>query len=157
QDQMTSSVIGGILPMLDKAEIERARHKTGHLEAYDYYLRSRAAASLYTAEAIMEALILARKAVALAPEFARAHATAAAVLNLQRSFAWTVDQAAEDKEAELAIRRALELDSNDSQVLIWCGQTLVMNLGRLQEGAALLDQAIRIDPNFAGGLIYRGS
>src|SRR5262245_55534076 len=68
-----------------------------------------------------------------------------------------VDEAAEDGEAERAILRALELDSNDSQVLSWCGQTLVMTLGRLQEGAALLDQAIRIDPNFAEGLIYRGS
>src|SRR5262245_45398863 len=145
QDQITSSVIGGILPVLDKAEIERAKRKTGHLEAYDYYLRARATA--FTAEGTTEALALARKGVTLAPDFALGHALVASLLNRRRSFGWSVDRPSEDKEAEHAIRRALELDSNDARVLAWCGQTLVMNLGRLQEGADLLDQAVWIDPN----------
>jgi adenylate cyclase len=41
QDQMTSSVIGGILPSLDLAEMERAKRKTENLQAYDYYLPGR--------------------------------------------------------------------------------------------------------------------
>jgi len=32
-----------------------------------------------------------------------------------------------------------------------------MNLGRLQEGAELLDQAVQLDPNFSRGLINRAS
>jgi len=36
QDQMTSRVIGGILPSLDFAEMERAKRKAENLQAYDY-------------------------------------------------------------------------------------------------------------------------
>ena len=34
---------------------------------------------------------------------------------------------------------------------------MFITLGRLQEGAALLDEAVRLDPNFAQGLTFRGS
>jgi TolB-like protein/class 3 adenylate cyclase/Flp pilus assembly protein TadD len=157
QDQMTSSVVGGILPMLEKAEIERAKRKVGHLEAYDYFLRSRAAGDAYSAESRKQALALARQAVALDPNFALGHALIAGHLNGLRSFGWSVDRASEDEETDRAIRRALELDSNDPRVLAYCGQAMVINLHRLREGAALLDQAVQLDPNFARGLIYRGS
>jgi hypothetical protein len=40
QDQVTSSVVGAIAPMLQREEIKRARRKpTEILGAYDYYLR----------------------------------------------------------------------------------------------------------------------
>jgi TolB-like protein len=40
QDQVTSTVVGAIAPMLQREEIERARRKpTENLDAYDYYLR----------------------------------------------------------------------------------------------------------------------
>ena len=40
QDQMATSIVGALVPHLESAEIERARHKpTGSLDAYDYYLR----------------------------------------------------------------------------------------------------------------------
>src|SRR5262245_7712906 len=40
QDQVTASVVGAISPMLEQAEIERAKRKpTDSLDAYDFYLR----------------------------------------------------------------------------------------------------------------------
>src|SRR4029453_12399278 len=40
QDQVTASVVGAIAPKLEKAEIERAKHKpTESMDAYDYFLR----------------------------------------------------------------------------------------------------------------------
>ena len=157
QDRVASSVIGGIsTPLLDK-EIDRAKRKVGNLQAYDYLLRGLAAKRRNTAEGNAEGLALVRKAIALDPDFALGHAAIADFCNMRRSFGWVVDPAHETEEAERATGRALELDRSDSRVLAWCGQTLVMMLSRLQEGAALLDQAVRIDPNFAVGLIYRGS
>jgi adenylate cyclase len=157
QDRVTSNVIGGILPPLFSEEVERVKRKVGNLQAYDYYLRINAAAQRRTAESTTEALALAKKAIALAPDFALIHAQVAGLLNQQRSFGWVVDRARESEEAERAVSRALELDSTDPVVLALCGQTLVMMLGRLQEGAAYLDQAIKLDPNSARAWTNRGS
>ena len=44
QDQITASVVGAIAPKLERAEIERIKHKpTSSLDANDYYLRGMAA------------------------------------------------------------------------------------------------------------------
>src|SRR6516162_3692859 len=51
QDQMTESVVGAISPTLERAEIERAKHKpTERLDAYDYYLRGMASFHVGTRE-----------------------------------------------------------------------------------------------------------
>src|SRR5260370_33983549 len=70
QDQVTARVIGAIGPTLELVEIERAKRKTGNLEAYDYYLRSWAAMYRYNRESTDEAMALLRKAVDLDPDFA---------------------------------------------------------------------------------------
>jgi len=113
QDELASSVSGGISVPLVNAEIERAKRKVGNLQAYDYLLRSWAAGRGFTAEGSTKALALAREAVALDPDFALGHATIAARYNMRRAFGWAVDRDGEAKEAEHAARRALDLDSND--------------------------------------------
>jgi TolB-like protein/Tfp pilus assembly protein PilF len=157
QDRVAGGVIGGISTPVFQEEVARAKRKVGNLQAYDYWLRSWAALRLLTAEGSTDALALAREAIALDPDFALGHAAVAFNLHHRWVFGWGVDRAAECEEAGRAARRALELDSSDPRVLVWCGQTLVMTLGRLQEGAALLDEAVRIDPNLAWGLTYRAS
>jgi TolB-like protein/Flp pilus assembly protein TadD len=156
QDQLTSSVIGGIAPSLEIAEMERAKRKTGNLQAYDHYLRSLAAMYRFTEADSVEGLTFARRAVALDPDFALGHAMIAIVINTRRAFGWVVDPAREREEAEHAVRRALDLDSQDARVLAFCGQTLVVVLGRAEEAAAHLAEAVKIDPNYALGWMYRG-
>ncbi|SEP24135.1 TolB amino-terminal domain-containing protein [Rhodospirillales bacterium URHD0017] len=158
QDQMTSSVIGGILPSLDLAEMERAKRKTENLKAYDYYLRSVAAVRRsLTPEASMEGLANARKSVELDPEFALGHTMIAFAINTRWSFRWTVDHAAEAAEAEHAILRALALDDHDPRVLAFCGQTLFVVLRRGAEAAAHLTHAVRLDPNLSAAWTFRAA
>jgi TolB-like protein/class 3 adenylate cyclase len=57
QDQIASSVMGGIWPSVEIAEMSRAKRKTGSLQAYDYYLRSLAAAYRFAKDDLAEALI----------------------------------------------------------------------------------------------------
>src|SRR6266851_7664938 len=156
QDQVTARVIGAIGPTLELVEIERAKRKTGNLEAYDYYLRSWAALYRYSRESTDEAMTLLRKAVELDPEFALAHATMATCYLSRRVFEWVVDPGAEAAEAERAARRALELDRSDARVLTYSGYTLVLLTGRGDEGLAHLDQATEADPNSAQAWAWRG-
>ena len=78
QDQVTSSVIGAISPLVERAEIERAKRKpTGSLQAYDYYLRALASFYQFTREATIEMLKLSRIANTIDPEFALSYALGA--------------------------------------------------------------------------------
>ena len=137
QDQITSQVIGAIAPRLELAEIERARRKTTNLDAYDYYLRAWAAIYRYSREGSQEALALLEKAIALDPEFALAYATQAVCYFIRRAFSWSIDPAHEAAEAERTAQRAMELDSSDAQVLTFYAQTLIYNVGRLDEAVSL--------------------
>src|SRR5262249_16004266 len=142
QDQVTTQVIGAIAPRLELAEIERARRKTANLDAYDYYLRAWAAIYRYTSQGSKEALSLLEKAVALDPEFALAYASQAVCYFIRRAFSWSEDPAHEAAEAGRTARRAMDLDSTDARVLTFYAQTLIYNVGRLEEAVACLDRAV---------------
>jgi TolB-like protein/class 3 adenylate cyclase/Tfp pilus assembly protein PilF len=156
QDAVTSQVVGAILPALEEAEIARAKRKVGSLEAYDYYLRGLASHYRFTRESTAEALTLFQQAVELDPEFALAYANQARCYVARRSMAWD-DRAHDLVEAERVSRLALSLDRSDARVLAFAGHTLRFVVGCPEEGLALLDQAVRLDPNFAIGWGWRGA
>jgi TolB-like protein/Flp pilus assembly protein TadD len=151
QDQVTASVIGAIAPKVEVAEIERAKVKSGELAAYDVYLRGLAALYRYTPEGHREALGLFQRAITLDPGLALAHGAIANWYAVNRAFGWTQGTPDEIAEAERASRRALALDSGDPRVLVNAGHTLRWIVGRVEEGTALLEQALQLDPNYAIG------
>jgi TolB-like protein/class 3 adenylate cyclase/Tfp pilus assembly protein PilF len=157
QDQITTQVIGAIAPRLELAEIERARRKTANLDAYDYYLRAWAAMYRFSSEGSQEALALLEKATALDPDFALAYASEAVCYFIRRNFSWSLDPAHEAAEAERTAQRAMELDPSDARVLTFYAQTLIYNVGRLDEAIACLDRAIRADSNYANAWMWRGN
>jgi len=64
QDEMTTSIVGALVPSIQKAEIERIRHKLPEsLDAYDLYLRGLAAYFTWTRETHSRALELAEQAL----------------------------------------------------------------------------------------------
>jgi adenylate cyclase len=156
QDAVTSQVVGAILPALEQAEIARSKRNVGNLEAYDYYLRGLASHYRYTREGTAEALTLLQRAVELDPEFALAYAVQARCYVARRSMAWD-DPAHDVVDAERVSRLALSLDRSDARVLAFAGHTLRFVVGYPEEGMALLDQAVRLDPNFATGWGWRGA
>ena len=75
QDELTISVVGAIEPSLRQAEIERARRKRpDSLDAWDLYLRALPFAATAMPEDADKALLLLERAIALAPNYAIAHA-----------------------------------------------------------------------------------
>jgi TolB-like protein/tetratricopeptide (TPR) repeat protein len=154
QDQVTVSVVGAIAPKLERAEIERAKHKpTESLDAYDHYLRAMASLHRATREsnrkASEEALQLCYRAIELDPEFSSAYGLAALCYCPRKQNGWMADRAQETAEAERLARRVAELGHDDALALCRAGYALAYLVYDLDAGAALIERALALNPNLA--------
>jgi TolB-like protein len=150
QDQVTASVVGAIAPKLEQAEIERAKRKpTGSLDAYDYFLRGMAAFYRFSKPSNEEALALFSRAIELDPDFASAYGMAARCYLQRKGFGWVADRERETAEAEQLARRAAYLGREDAVALGTAGFALVLVVGDLDDGPALIDRALELNPNLA--------
>ena len=164
QDQLTASVVGALAPHLERAEIERARHKpTESLDAYDYYLRGIWTFRKDCRIAIAEAQPLFYQAIQRDPEFASAYAMAAGCYSWRKLSRWLTDPEQEVTEGTRLARHAVEFGQNDAVALAAGAHALAHLVRDLDSSVALLDRALTLDPNLAfawylGGFvrIWRG-
>jgi tetratricopeptide (TPR) repeat protein len=157
QDQMTANVVGAIAPQLERAEIERAKHKpTESLDAYDYYLRAMANLHFGTREAVDEALRLFHKAIERDSEYAAAYAMAAWCHLWRKINGWMNDRALEMADGARLARRAVELGKDDAVALTRAGSALSHLAGDLDGSVALLDRAKMLNPNLAAAWFLGG-
>jgi adenylate cyclase len=157
QDRVTASVIGAILPEVERAEIERAQRKpTESLHAYDYYLRALAASYRFTREANLEILELTQRANRIDSDFALSYALAAYSYSQRKAFGWSIDPAADIAETRRLSAKAIELEKDDARVLMWSGFPLGYVAGEVERAAGLVSQAIRLDPNFGAARLWMG-
>jgi tetratricopeptide (TPR) repeat protein len=158
QDRVTASVVGAIAPRLERAEIERARHKpTESLDAYDLLLRGQANLYKWTKEGTDEALRFFYKAIELDPDFSVAYAAAAlSFCRPHRRSDWIINQGQEVAEVRRLARRAVQLGEEDATVLCDAGYALAYVGKELDDGVAFLDRALFINPNLASGWHFSG-
>jgi TolB-like protein/class 3 adenylate cyclase len=157
QDRVATSVVSAIAPRLEEAEIARARRKpTADLSAYDYYLRGMAAMHLWTREGNEEALLHFRRAIDLDPGFASAYGMAARCYAQRKGGGWMVDRVRDIAEAERMARRAVELGKEDALALATAGIALAYVVGDLDDAAAFIDQALKLNPNLAWAWAFSG-
>jgi TolB-like protein len=158
QDQVASSVAGAIEPKLKLAEIERANRKpTENLGAYDLYLRALAQLYRYTEESVAEAVIVARKALAIDPRCAPAAALIGWCYFLQRAQGWG---AVPDEEIAAAVRlagQALELAQADPEPMCYAAWLLFYFVGEPAMSETIVDQALALNPNSATAWLTKGS
>ena len=158
QDQVTESVVGAIAPVVEKAEIERARRKpTESLDAYALYLRGLARFYQYgSRQANDEALRLFNSAIELDPEFASAYGRAAFCYVIAKINGWISDTANAIAEVKRLAQRAVELGKDDPIVLAPSGFALVYVVHDLGVGAALIDRALVLNSNLAEAWNFGG-
>jgi len=158
QDQVASSVAGAIEPKLRQSEIERASRKpTTNLTAYDLYLRALAQSYRFTEESSAEAVVLARRALAIDPSYAPAAAMVARCRALQRLQGWGALSADDIAEACRLARQALEAERDDAET-IWKAALALFHLaGEAAMAAAALDRALALNPNAAHAWLARGN
>jgi TolB-like protein len=150
QDQVTANVVGAMAPMVEQAEIKRARLKpTESLEAYDFFLRGVAKAHQQTDPAISEALQLFYKAIELDAGFGSAYGMAAYCFVLRRVFLWMTDPASEHTETARLARLAAETGWDDALALARAGHALATGVGDLDRAGAMIDRARNLNPNLA--------
>ena len=116
QDQVTERVVGAIAPAVEKAEIERAKHKpTESLDAYALYLRGLAGFYQFAGRrANDEALRLFNSAIELDPDFASAYGRAALCYAFAKTNGWISVTANEIAEVKRLAQRAVELGKDDA-------------------------------------------
>jgi len=157
QDQVTASVVGTIGPKLEQAEIERAKRKpTDSLDAYDYFLRGLAALHQFTHEGNNDALNLLYKAIKLDPEFAAAYGLAARCYAQRMANGWIIDREREIAETARLARRAAQVGKDDAAALCGAGLSLALVVHDLEDGAALIERALVLNPNLATAWHFGG-
>ncbi|PZR94851.1 MAG: hypothetical protein DI537_06290 [Stutzerimonas stutzeri] len=149
-EAMTAAIAAAIEPRLLKAEIERVLRKgTGDLDAFDCYLRALPGYYSRTPEGNAEAIARLEEALARDPHFVLARALLARCV---ASSIWLGvepnDAAGRARALDLA-RQALAADRSDPQVLALCGHLLSVLGGEHDEGGALLELSLRLNPNGA--------
>jgi len=156
QDRITSSVVGTIAPKLEQAEIARNHEKpTEIMDAYDHYLRGMAAFNTFTREGNALALEHFGQALAFDPAYAAACGMMARCYGQRVGFGWLLDPDAERAEALALARRAAKLGPDDAVALSTAGFAL-MCFHQIDEGDALIDRAVDLNPNLAWPLIVGG-
>jgi TolB-like protein/class 3 adenylate cyclase/tetratricopeptide (TPR) repeat protein len=157
QDQVTERVVGVIAPKLEQAEIERAGRKpTKNLDAYDCYLRGLASLYRLTKEGNDEALAHFCRAIELDPNFAAAYGMATRCYTIRRARRWGTDLVQDIAETARFARQAVELGQDDAVALCTAGFALADVVNELEDGDALIDQALALNPNLALAWIFSG-
>ncbi len=163
QDEMTASVVGAVVPSLQRAEIERARGKPSNsLDAYDLYLRALPAFYACTKENNEEALRLLEKALALDPDFVAALLLAENCWSLKANQGWAPAPETRSEVMRYA-RRAVQIDKDNADALATLARRTAGIERNYEEANSLAERAIALNPNSAvawrqGGfsLIYAG-
>src|SRR5260370_11508422 len=151
QDQVGGGVVGAIDPKLLEAEIARVKRKApANYDAYDCFLRASALIHQWNTEGREEALRLFYRAIELDPDYGQAYAFATECYCWRKVDGLATDPDNERRENERLAREAIRLGRDDGFSLSLAGHSLAMVVGELNEGAALIERALALNPNLAG-------
>ena len=151
QDHVASGVVGAIDPKLLEAEMARIKRKPpADFNAYDCFLRAADLIYRWTNESHEEALRLLYRAIEFDPEYAQAYAW----ISYCFVWRWTTGSlpVAEYSEARRVGREAIKFGKDDGFSLAWGGFALAVfgeTIAEVKEGAAIIDQALLLNPNLA--------
>jgi TolB-like protein/class 3 adenylate cyclase/Tfp pilus assembly protein PilF len=150
QDRAASAVVNAIAPKVEQAEIARAVAKaTDNLDAYDLFMRALACIYRWGRSDLEEAEVLLNRSIELDPKFAAAYANATWCLAWRLVNFWTDDLATDAARCGVLARQAVDLAPDDANVLSLAGYSLAQVVGAFDEGIALINRAVSLNPNLA--------
>jgi TolB-like protein len=146
QESLVTEVAAILGVQVQLAEIERALKKPGDLNAWEAVIRASVASLRQSTESLQTGIAEARKAVALAPDYALAHTQLAQSLALDNWYRAGGRDAAAIREVRAHADEALALDANDPSVLTRTAMALCL-IGAWQEGLSCARRAVELNPN----------
>jgi TolB-like protein/class 3 adenylate cyclase len=150
QDQVTTSVVGALIPTMQKAEMNRAKHRpTESPDAHLTHMRGVSSLYLWTKAGAEEALRLAYQAVKIDPDYSSAYGLAATCYAVMKSAGWETDPVKAAAEVEVLAERGAAAGRDDAWALGACGFAVANILGDLERAKGLIDRALSINANFA--------
>ena len=135
---------------------DRRSKPTASLTAYDLYLRALAQSYRYTEEGVAEAVVLARQALAIDPDYTPAAALVSSCQTQQWTQGWGALSHADIAEACLLARQVLEAERDDAEAISQAAWTLFFLAGEGAMAAAAFDRALALNPNAAHAWMHRG-
>lgn len=163
QDEMATSIVGALVPSVERAEMQRAcRKPPNSLDSYGLYLRAMAALNPWTKEGTDEALELLEQALALDPNCVAAILLAENCWSRRNIQGWSPPAEALRESARLA-RLAVQMDPENAEAIaVLAHRTPAINHG-YEEAISLAAQAVAMNPSSAfawgqsgWGLVYAG-
>ena len=143
QEELVEEVAANLGVQIQKVEMERALKKPGDLTAWECVMRSWAAYARQTPESMASSVMEARRAVALAPDYAVARGTLAMALAVQFAAIGFRDNTLIE-EALRHAEEALRLNSNHASVLFQVANTYLQS-GRYDEMLLHAEQAVELN------------
>ena len=147
QDEITASIVGALVPTLQRAELEQSwRKPPGTLDAYDLYLRALAAHREGTATANARAQELLIEALSLDPDFVPALVLAEACCSIGHRHGW-MPQRETLEQSKRYLRRAIQLEPDNADALAALARHMAGNRRSYAEAITLAEQAVAANPN----------
>lgn len=149
QDEMTTSIVGALVPSLQRAEIERAqRTAPSSFDAYDLYLRALAGYYLLTREGNDNALHLLEQALLLDSKLVAAIILVEGCWGIRFAQGWSPPAEAHAQSMRYA-RLAVQLDPDNADALATLARRLASIEGDHDQAVALAERAVARNPNSA--------
>ncbi len=148
QDQIVTRVMGAVAPQLEKAEIDRAKHRArGNLAAYDLYLRGLDNWNHWTKDGNAKALQHFYAAMEKDHDFSTPYGLAASCYLLGKANNWI--SSFDEKEISRLVERAADIGSEDPVALCWAGHAHAYFFKGVERALLLVDRALELDVNLA--------
>jgi TolB-like protein len=156
QEAIATQIAAAVEPEVGSIERDVAAHKPpGNLDAWDCFQRGLWHLWAFTSPGFNEAETLFRRAIALEPELARAHAGLSYV-TLQKAFYGPPEERPARLQMALAEgKTAVALDERDCLCYCVLGRAQTL-LRHYDEAIAALEHAITLNPSFAQGYFALG-
>jgi TolB-like protein/DNA-binding winged helix-turn-helix (wHTH) protein/cytochrome c-type biogenesis protein CcmH/NrfG len=157
QDRITREIAGALAIRVTEFEQQRISTKSAtSFEAYDYVLRARPALQRPTRANIVEARALLRRAIALDPKLAEAHAALGETFHVAISMGWAESPDEYWNRVEAHAAEALRLDESNVRARILLARNYIA-YNRYAEAQVQIDRAIAVNPSDADALAGRGN
>jgi class 3 adenylate cyclase/TolB-like protein len=155
QDDLVALIVSTLVPRIQAAELRRARAKPPQeLTAYELVLRARELTFQLQRPAFDEAGLLLRRAIALDPWYAAAHASLADWYNLRIGQGWSSAPNDDALTADQVALTAIENDPTNARALALRGHNRAFLYRDYLSARRLFEQALDAAPNDAAAWMW---